>query len=314
MSARRIARNWPLVSGLCLIGVMLSLALGAPWMDIPDPMAQTRFVRDETGYHWKPFEPGEVRGFPLGTDFDGRDVRSRLIWGLRPTLLLALSVALIRIALAASVGILAGWDSGSKGRLAGGLIHLSNMVPLLVVAIVLLYLVGGGMRAGDMILALSVTGWSGAARLVAARVRGLRHVGYIEAARALGAGPGFILRKHVIPALTGLLPVLAAFEMAAALLLLGELGFLGFYLGGGTIRGVARTDTAGSWLVRIPGQPELGQMLSVGWENFFQSKWLSLWAGLAFGVSVAAFLLLGEGLRRAWEARARRRVGARAHR
>ena len=103
MSARRIARNWPLVSGLCLIGVMLSLALGAPWMDMPDPMAQTRFVRDETGYHWKPFEPGEVRGFPLGTDFDGRDVRSRLIWGLRPTLLLALSVALIRIALAASV-------------------------------------------------------------------------------------------------------------------------------------------------------------------------------------------------------------------
>ncbi len=304
--ARGRLDNWPLWLGAIALLSMCVLAIGAPWLAPHDPMDEHAFVVDEEGgYHWKPFAPGEVDGFPLGTDFDGRDVLSRLIWGLRPTLVLALVTALARILIATLLGIVAGWNQAWLGRGVAGLMQTAGAVPLLVIAIVLLYLLGGDMSTGDLVLALAATGWAGTSYLVASRVRAQRSAGYIEAARALGSSPLGILRRHVLPHLAGLLPMLAAFEMAAVLLVLGELGFLGFFLGGGETRGMARGDDPGSWLVTIPGQPELGQMLSMGWENFFQSKWLSLWAGLAFVLAVASFMLLGEGLRRAARARER---------
>jgi ABC-type dipeptide/oligopeptide/nickel transport system permease subunit len=154
-----------------------------------------------------------------------------------------------------------------------------------------------------MALALSFTGWASSAALVRARVRGIRGEPYIEAARALGASDGFIFRRHVLANLRRLLPVMAAFEMGGVLLLLAELGFLGFFLDGGLNRFVARGDSAGAWMVRTAGTPELGQLLSGGWQNFYQSPWMALWGGAAFFLAVLSFMLLGEGLKRRFETR-----------
>lgn len=110
--------------------------------------------------------------------------------------------------------------------------------------------------------------------------------------------PERLLLRHVVPRLRTLLPVLFAFEIGATLLALGELGFLGFYFGGAETRSVARGDTSGTWNMLVPGQSELAQMLSGGWQNIFQTPWMVAWAGSAFFFSILAFTMLGEGLRR----------------
>jgi ABC-type dipeptide/oligopeptide/nickel transport system permease subunit len=104
--------------------------------------------------------------------------------------------------------------------------------------------------------------------------------------------------KHILPQIRTLLPILLSFEMGAALLQLAELGFLGFFLGGGAIRLVPEGASAGFIAVQTAGEPELGQMLSAGWENFFLAPWMAVWAGTAFTLAIFSFMILGEGLKR----------------
>lgn len=298
--------NRPLRLGLGLLGVLLLLALLGPALAPHDPAENVRILRDPFGqWHTAPFAPLLIPGYPLGTDYDGRDILSRLLYAVRPTLLMAVLAGLARTGIGLGIGLLAGWARGRAERLWDGLIQGAAAMPILIVAILLLYAAGDGRDTATFALALSATGWASTALLVRAQVRIIREARYVEAARALGAGGGGILRRHVLPQLATLMPIRLALETGATLLVLAELGFLGFYLGGGEVRAVARGDTAGAWSVIIAGQPELAQLLSGGWQNFFQTPWLALWGGAAFFLAVLAFMALGEGLRR----RAARRFG-----
>lgn len=293
--------NAHLIVGVVLVGALVFIALFGRRLAQHDPMATIPILEvAPRQFAAPPFAPGEVKGFPLGTDFDGRDTLSRLLWGVRPTLILALSVSVVRLVIGTLLGILEGWYYGrAVGRVIGTLVQVAITVPLLIVAVLLLRFMDP--REGGLwpfIIALNITGWASIAQLVSERVRVLRGEQYIEAARALGGRDLHIILRHVLPQMSTLLPILFSFEMGASLLQLAELGFLGFFFGGGAVRMVPNGNNAGFTAYMIPGQPELGQMLSAGWENFFLAPWMAVWAGAAFTAAIFSFMILGEGLKR----------------
>ncbi len=298
--------NIHLLIGLVVVGMLLFVALFGSRLAPRDPMESKFLWQASDGkFFTPPFDPFEFPEFPLGTDSVGRDTLSRLLWGVRPTLILAASIALGRLILGTFLGIMEGWFSKSfVGRISASLTQAAISFPLLILAIVVLQIIGmrGAGTLGPFILALNLTGWANIAQSVSERVRVMKSELYIEASRALGAGNIHIIWKHVVPQVRNLLLILLSFEMGATLLQLAELGFLGFYLGGGAFRDVPDPASTGFIQVLIPGHPELGQMLSAGWDNFFLAPWMAVWAGTAFFLAVFGFMTLGEGLKRYYAA------------
>jgi ABC-type dipeptide/oligopeptide/nickel transport system permease subunit len=294
------ALNFPLVIGAILTAALVAVGIIGPSVSPFDPMERHSVFKVETGeFFTAPFAPGELEQFPLGSDFDGRDALSRLLWAVRPTLMLALTVALARLAFGTMLGLLEGWYyENLLGRAISTVVQGSITIPVLITAIIILQFVELQQAfIWPFVIALTANGWANVAQLISERVREMRHEVYVEAARALGGSDFHILWRHVIPQVRALLPVLFSFEVGAALLQIAELGFLGFYLGGGAIRLVPDPRSPGFVAVATAGLPELGQMLSAGWENFFLTPWMAMWSGTAFSIAIFSFVILGEGLK-----------------
>ena len=291
--------NLPLVIGLVLVGLLLVIALTGEWIAPQDPLETHFILKDRNGeLVTPPFAPGQIDGFLLGSDFDGRDVFSRLLIGVRPTLVLVIMVAAARLIAGTFFGVAEGWFEGLPGALMGSVTKIVLSIPMLIIAIMVIYLFGLQTQAGVFVIALSLTGWGQAARVIADRVRIVKRETYIEASRALGAGSFRILRKHIIPQIRTLLIVTLSFEMSAVLLQMAELGFLGYFMGGGAIRLVPDGKSPAFIPVRIAGPPELGQMLAGGWSNFIYTPLLPVMVGTVFFLAVFSFMMLGEGLKR----------------
>lgn len=300
MKTRQI--NYPLYLGGTLSALLVALALIGPLLAPHDPMEVNglMFIEGEAfappplGQPLPPFRSSE---FILGHDIIGRDVLSRLLWAIRPTLVLCGLVVAVRIVAGVTLGVVAGWWGGRVGRLIDGLIGLSVSVPLLAFAVAALLAIQLERGLLAFVVALSVTGWCDTAALVRSRTLAVRGAPYIESARAIGLRPTALLWRHVVPQLRPVLPVLIAFELSAVLLLVAELGYLGYYIGGGFIftYTIGNTDTQ---QLLITGAPELGQMLSDFFGQLYISPWVSIFSGLIVFLALIAFALLGEGLRR----------------
>lgn len=300
MKTRQI--NYPLYLGGVLSTILLALAIFGPSLAPRDPMETGKlifidgevFAPPPVGRPLPPFRTSE---YPLGQDLVGRDVLSRLLWAVRPTLVLCLAVVLVRIAVGVVLGVIAGWWGGRVGRLIDVLIGISLSVPLLAFAVAVLLAISLDRGLIAFVAALSVTGWCDTAALVRSRTVAVRGAPYIESARAVGLRSSALLWRHVVPQLRPVLPVLIAFELSAVLLLVAELGYLGYYIGGGFIF----TYTIGNsdlQRVLVTGVPELGQMLSDFFGQLYRTPWVSISAGIVVFLALTAFALLGEGLRR----------------
>ncbi len=291
--------NLPLVLGGVLVGSLVIVALVGPTLAPHDPLENFFMMRDRSGeLKMAPFEPGQVAGFPLGSDLDGRDILSRLIWAVRPTLILATLVATNRLVVGTVLGFLGGWYGGVIGDAIASVTRVALGIPILILAIIVIYILGFRFEAWIFIVALTLTGWANTAKIMSERALVIRGEPFIEASRAVGARDRRLLWRHVLPQVQTLVLVTWAFEMSAVLLQLAELGFLGFFMGGGAIRLIPDPSSGGFISELIAGRPELGQMLSAGWENFFNVPWMSVVAGTAFFVAVFSFMMLSEGLKR----------------
>lgn len=288
--AGRHPRNPALWVGLILFGLVVLVALIGPSLVPGDPLQENYIGQLASGRFIKPpFPPGAVEGFPLGSDEWGRDLFSRLLWGIRPTLMMVVVVAAVRLMLGALVGLISGWSSSSAARLLDSVISAGLAVPALFVALVVIAALGNRWGVWAFILGLTLTGWAESARVVREQTRLVRSQPFIEAARSLGASPAQQILDHVLPQVMPLLWIQLAFEVSSTLLGMAALGFLGYYVNAVWI---PVGDFVG---LRTTGTPELAQMLGVSVSG--KQPWSAVFAGGVLVILVLAANLIGEGLR-----------------
>lgn len=150
--------NWPLVFGMILISAVLILGVIGPKIAPRDPLQEHNIVQIDGKWYIPPFDIG-TPGFPLGSDNFGRDLFSRLLWGIWPTMVMVITVALVRLFIGVVIGPLAGWTEGRASRLFDGLIQLATALPVLLVALGAIAVVDVELGIWAFIIGLSLTGW-----------------------------------------------------------------------------------------------------------------------------------------------------------
>lgn len=296
------SRNHSLWIGGALVLAALVLAIWGPFMAPNDPVKPNYIIfHPVTKEFFKPpFAPGVVPGLPLGVDTLGRDLWSRLLWAVRPTLTLVVLVATIRLVVGLISGLAAGWSSGQWGRSLQGLITVALTAPVLFVALCIIAALGINFGVWAFVLGLTITGWAETARLLASETQRIKHENYVDAARALGEGDFGIVIRHVLPQVMPLVWMLLALEVSTALMTTAGLGFLGYYIN-------AVWVPLGDWsALRTSGRPELGQMLASGAAIALQQPWELLAAGGMVFWLVLGFTLTADGLRQHFELSQRR--------
>lgn len=277
-----VLRSQPLaILGLILLTIFAVLAIFAPWIAPFDPAAihlNGRLLAPSAG-HW------------FGTDELGRDILSRVIFGTRISLLVATSVVSIALSAGIILGSLAGYYGGWIDTLLNVvLMNAFIALPGILIAIALVAFLGPGMS--NLILALSITGWVGYARLVRAQVLAAREREFVEAARSMGATDWRILTRHILPNIIQPVMVQAAIGMAGTILAEATLSFLGL--------GVP------------PPMPSWGVMLNDARTHLFDAPHMVLFPAIAIMLAVLSFNFIGDGLRDQLDPRTRVAVGVTA--
>lgn len=276
---RRLASNRPLTAGVLALVALLSLAWIIPAFR-PDPnRPDVEHGLSEMG---APLPPSLAA--PLGTDDLGRDQLARVAHGARLSLTTALTATVIALALGLAVGLLAGLAGGWIDALLMGLVDLTLAVPILLLAILTAVVLRAAALDDSPIslaVVLGIFGWPPAARVVRARVQVLDSAEFVIAARALGASAGRIITRHLLPNLAGALAVVLTTTIAQVVAAEATLSFAG--------------------LGPAPPEATWGRMVYEGRIYYRSAPWLFLLPGLAIVCTVAAFYLLGAGLRRELE-------------
>jgi len=257
--------NLSLVTGLVISLAILFAAIAAPLIathGVDQMDMRNRFAGPSLA-HW------------LGTDNFGRDLWTRLIFGARVSLLIALIPVFVAATLGTLVGIVAGYFGGWVDLILMRVVDVFLGFPALILVLAIVAVLGPGIL--NVSLALVVIFWTDYARVVRSSTLVLREQAYVLAARAVGASHMRILFKEILPNVWGPVLVLATLGLGNAILTESALSFLGF--------GVP------------PPQPTWGWTLAYGTRFMRSEPWLAIISGLAIMVTVLGFNLLGDGLR-----------------
>jgi peptide/nickel transport system permease protein len=272
MSTRRRRRvDLALVGGCSIVGFFVVCALFAPLIAPHDPNFQQVDGLNGIG----PWAPFDTSSYPLGTDELGRDYLSRLIYGARVAIFIAVVPNAIAMVIATFVGVTAGYFRGRVETVLMRITETAMVLPAFLLALALIAVAGSGLWV--VVLALVLVSWTYAARVVYGEVLRIREATFIEAARALGATSWRIILRHITPQLRGLL--VTYFTLNAAFMVLTEagLGFLGFGI--------------------QPPTPSWGAMIGSSRDLLFW-PWLIILPGVFLALLGIGFYLLGEGLQR----------------
>lgn len=212
----------------------------------------------------------------LGCDLMGRDLLSSLIWGSQKTLLIATVTVFITGTIGTGLGLISGYFKGFLDRIITRLIDILMAFPGILIALTLASLLGS--NTYNIILAISVTGWTSFARIIRAQVLTLSQREYIEACKALGASHSSIIINHLLPSCLPLLIITCAFSFSSVILIESSLSFLGL--------GVA------------DNQPTWGSLLNQGKSVLLEAPLLSIAPGFLIFIMVLCFNLLGDKLRK----------------
>jgi peptide/nickel transport system permease protein len=223
---------------------------------------------------------------PLGTDELGRDVLSRLLYGGRVSLMVGLLAVAVSCPLGVVIGLASGFFGGWIDRMLMRLTDIQLAIPTILLAMALVTVLGPGVA--NLIITLSVTGWTIYARLIRGETLALRDRDFIEATRAAGAGQARIMFRHVLPNVVSPVIVVATFAVGSMVVLEATLSFLGI---GVPLR-------VATW----------GSMLSSGRTYLKSAWWITAFPGLAIFVTVLAINALGDSMRDALDPRLRSRV------
>ena len=263
---RRFASNKAAVIGGVVLGIIILAAVFAPLFTKSAPEAQLYLTQSLA------FPSAE---FWFGVDDLGRDFFTRIVYGARVSLLIGFAAATCSLLIGIPIGAIAGYFGGRVDWFIMRIIEIFSVVPPLLAAMLLGALAGGGFFT--IIIVASLFGWFGVCLLVRAQVKSFREKDFVRAAKALGASPWYILRRHVIP--NSLSPIIVGFVLSVpgAMMLEASLSFLGI--------GVA------------PPTPSWGKMINVGMNFMFFYWHMAVFPTAALAVTILATTLFGDGLR-----------------
>jgi ABC-type dipeptide/oligopeptide/nickel transport system permease subunit len=270
----RLRRDRFFQLGLGLVSLVVAAAVLAPWIAPFDPLK---------GDLRNAYLLGPGGRFVLGTDSQGRDVLSRVLYGAR----LSLSVGLISQSVAVTLGVLLGLVAGYYGRWVDALVMRLADVTLAFPTLLLLIAVAAAVKPSlpVVFVVIGLVGWAGMARLVRSQVLVLKRAEFVVAAQALGALDRRVLLRHLLPNVRTQVIIAATLGIAGAIMAEAALSFVG--------------------LGAQPPTPSWGAMVADGRDLLRVAPWVSFAPGIAIGIAVLGFNLVGDALREAYDPRLR---------
>ena len=264
--------------GIAVVVIMVLAAIAAPLIARQDPLHidLAHLLQRPSSAHW------------LGTDVQGRDIWSRLVYGSRVSLTVGLISQAIALTLGVTLGLLAGFYGRWVEEIVMRLADVTLAFPTLLLLIAMVAAFQPSM--GVVFVTIGVVGWAGIARLVRGQVLVVRQLEYIQAIRALGARDWRIMLQHVLPNVIAPVVIAATLGVAGAIMAEAALSFLGL--------GVP------------PPAPSWGSMIADGrdLDQLRRAPWTSVFPGMAIGAAVLGFNLLGDALRDALDPRQERKA------
>jgi len=297
---RQFRRNKLAIAGLTYLTFLAVVAIMAPLIATQNPVQsdlrnagkfrQAAWVTDET-----PKKSGDW-AYPLGTDGNGRDIFSRVVYGTRISLVVGFIPMAVILIIGVPIGLMAGFTGG---RLDNVLMRITDVVyafPALLFFIIMQISLGdtllGGWLNGLVLLfvTLSIINWTGVARLVRGETLALKEKEFVEAARASGAGSWRLISRHILPNALGPMIVAAAFIVPGAIIAEAVLTYLGIGL---------RPDVH----LDAPFPTSWGQMIQSGQTSYRNQSWMLIAPSVAVALITLAFTFVGDGLRDALDPR-----------
>jgi ABC-type dipeptide/oligopeptide/nickel transport system permease subunit len=265
MAAQRFLRNRTATVGLIFLALIF--LIGAA------PSLFARYGRDEAFFQ-DAWQMPSLR-YWFGTDALGRDVYTRVLYGIQTSLIVGLTTQVILLAIGVSLGGIAGMSGGKVDFAIMRLVDIMASFPQLLFTILLMATLGIGLR--NIVIALVVPGWVSLCQITRAQILSLRETAFVEAAQMIGARPRHILRRHLIPNLIAPIIVNISFSLPGIIMAEAGLSFLG--------AGIAKP------------RPSLGQMVAEGGQNISYYWHLALFPSLVLALIILAFAYVADGLR-----------------
>jgi len=261
----RLTHNKMAIIGVAIIICLLIVAIIGPVVAPHNPIKQDLSQR----------LLGPSRQFPLGTDELGRCVLTRIIYGARSSLLMAIIIVAAAAIIGLLLGLVAGYFGGLVDETIMRVVDIMLAFPGIIFALVIVGVLGPGLL--NVMIGLVLVHWTGYARLMRGSVLAVKEQTFVEAARAIGAGPTRIMFRHILPNCLAPIVVMATLGMGHIILAAAALSFLG--------------------LGAQPPTPEWGAMLNSARTFMRSHSYLMTFPGLAIMLTVLGFNLLGDGLR-----------------
>jgi peptide/nickel transport system permease protein len=268
---RKMKRNRSALAGLCIVLFFAILAVAAPLLPIPDPIATS----------WSAIRKAPSAAHWLGTDDLGRDILSRMIWGARASLMAGVFSVAIAIVIGVPFGLLAGYFGGWVDMVISRVTEALLAMPFLIMAIALAAFLGPSLT--NAMIAIGLSAMPLFVRLTRGQVLAVKTEDYVEGARSVGLNHLEIMVRYILPNVLAPIIVQATLTVATAIIAEASLSFLG--------------------LGQQPPAPSWGSMLNVAKNFLSQAPWMAMWPGIAIFLVVIGFNLLGDGLRDALDPR-----------
>lgn len=263
--------GWRLWLSASWLGVLVLAALLAPWIAPKDPLAQDLFLGRLPPFWVAGAEPGYL----LGTDSLGRDVLSRILYGARLALIVAVVAGTVTCLLGATLGLMAGFLRGWADVVISRFIDIWMAFPPVLFSILLIAVIGPGL--GSIILAIVVIDWTRFARVVRAEAMAQGAMDYVASARVAGRGRIGTMLREILPNVLPTVVVLLTLEMGLAVIVEAILSFVNLSIS---------TD-----------DPTWGGMIAEGRTSIHQAWWVLVFPLITLFLTVLAFSQLGEGLK-----------------